>query len=116
MVPDDECEHCLPDCISTIYDTEVSSAPFFNCDHTNIGSSSMCQFSLDADQINPPLFIEEAMSQYKKDTEEVPEFLDKSGFFSNQRSSSFENSYKVITVFSKFWKVYIKILDMIKKV
>ena len=56
-VPDDQCSDCLPDCISTIYDTEVSSAPFFKCDHTNIGSSSMCQFSLDANQINPPLFI-----------------------------------------------------------
>ena len=85
-VPDDHCYHCLPDCISTIYDTEVSSAPFFNCDHTNIGSSSMCQFTLDSpDQINPPLFIEQAMEQYKKDTENVPDFLDKSGFFSNQR-------------------------------
>ena len=33
LTPDGHCDYCLPDCISTIYNTQVSSAPFKPCDH-----------------------------------------------------------------------------------
>ena len=63
IIPDGTCSHCLPDCISTIYETEVSSAPFKPCDHTNLESSDMC--ILTNDWINPPLWAHNVKSQYE---------------------------------------------------
>lgn len=85
FVPDGHCDHCLPDCISTIYDIRVSSAPFKACDHTNIGSSSMCQFSTKNDQINPPIWAADVNQEYQTEQKTLPEFLNMSGIFPSTR-------------------------------
>ncbi len=43
-IPDDECNHCLPDCSETEYNTEVSVSPFRRCDYKNLGVSKLCNF------------------------------------------------------------------------
>ena len=60
-MPDDTCDHCLPDCTATIYDRRVSSAIFKPCDHTNLESSKMCQLTGN-EQINPPPFFDNVNS------------------------------------------------------
>ena len=49
-VPDDQCVHCLPDCINTIYHPVVTSIPFKTCDESNLGISHFCNL----DQPNLP--------------------------------------------------------------
>ena len=63
QIPDDHCNKCLSDCISTIYHVAVSSAPFKICDHTNLQTSKMCKLT-SGDQINPPSWTTEVDSQY----------------------------------------------------
>ena len=49
-LPDEECMHCLPDCINTIYHSTVTSLPFKTCDESNLGISHLCNL----DQPNLP--------------------------------------------------------------
>ena len=87
LIPHDTCEYCLPDCSTTIYDHEVSSAPIKPCDHTNLGTSDMCQVnSVSIKQnINPPPFINNILSQFKDDSQKVPQLVTEMKMFSNMR-------------------------------
>ena len=87
LMPDGTCEYCLPDCSTTIYDHEVSSAPVKDCDHTNLGTSNICQVnSLSIKQnINPPPFVNNIISQFKDDSEQIPQFATEMKMFSNMR-------------------------------
>ena len=83
-IPDGECDYCLPDCISVLYGTSVSSAPFRPCDHTTLGTSSMCELDNPEGLVNPPIWAQEVSQQYQKDTGDVPDYAT-SGHFNNQR-------------------------------
>ena len=87
LIPVGTCEYCLPDCSTTIYDHEVSSAPIKPCDHTNLETSNMCQVkSVSLKQnINPPLFVNNILSQFKDDSQQVPQFATEIKMFSNMR-------------------------------
>ena len=61
--PDENCEHCLPDCEITVYETAVSSAPFESCDHTNLETSSMCSLT-SGDEFNPPIWMRDTKQQF----------------------------------------------------
>ena len=41
-IPDKQCNHCLPDCSSTIFKTRISTAPLRKCSVLNLGNSSFC--------------------------------------------------------------------------
>jgi len=43
-VSDDECSHCLPDCVTTKYDHRITSIPFRKCDLRNYGVTRFCSF------------------------------------------------------------------------
>ena len=87
LTPDGHCDHCLPDCISTIYDTRLSSAPFGRCDHKNVGSSPMCQLSVNP-TINPPIWASDVNLEYG---DSPPEFFKNAGIFPNKRRKIQEN-------------------------
>ena len=71
--PDGECSVCLPDCTKTIYEAAVSTAPFRQCDHTNLGTSQLCD--LDDVGINPPIWQQLVENEYEKNNDGiVPEF------------------------------------------
>ena len=99
-MPDDTCDHCLPDCTATICDRRVSSAIFKPCDHTNLESSKMCQLTGN-EQINPPPFFDNVNSQYKDDTQEPPSsvgtsyFPDKRHFIKESKIPNVVFRYKV---------------------
>ena len=71
-VPDGECTRCLPDCTDTIYQSRVSAAPFRDCDHTNLGSSSLCDFD-DLD-MNPPIWSYMVEDEFRGHDLEVPDY------------------------------------------
>ena len=93
IVPDKRCGHCLPDCSETLYNTAISSAPILKCDHTNIGSSEFCQFSL-KNNLNPPPWAFEMSHEFNKTTGEMPEFFQQSGIFQSQRKTVMDSKLK----------------------
>ena len=87
LMPYDICEYCLPDCSTTIYDHEVSSAPIRHCDHTNLESSYMCQVKAVSlkQNVNPPPFVNNIVSQFTDDSQQVPQYVAEIKMFSNMR-------------------------------
>ena len=71
-VPDDECDHCLPDCTDTIYQSRVSAAPFRTCDHTNLGASTLCDF--DNLDMNPPIWSNMVEEEFTGADLKVPDY------------------------------------------
>ena len=63
---------CLPDCTKTIYEATVSAAPFRQCDHTNLGTSQLCDLE-DVD-MNPPIWQQLVQNEYISAQGDVPEF------------------------------------------
>ena len=74
MIPKHECDHCLPDCTTTVYDTSIAYAKFQKCDHTNIGTNLLC--TLVNATINPSPWVDAAQREYEENNESVPWFLD----------------------------------------
>ena len=56
-----KCPHCLPDCISTVYDSSVTAAPFRRCDFKNLGVSPLC--SLESN-IQPQIWSDSLLAEY----------------------------------------------------
>ena len=67
-VSDDQCKECLPDCRRTKYNTRISSAPFNDCDRTNLGISSLCDLNTDSEHMmfNPPIWKNAIQGEYEK--------------------------------------------------
>ena len=80
--PADQCLGCLPDCSKTIYDATVSTAPFRTCDHTNLGSSSLCD--LNEIETNPPIWSQSVQNEYREVNGMIPEYA----LPSNERMSN----------------------------
>ena len=88
-VSDNQCEECLPDCTSTKYKTSISSAPFKDCDRTNLGISSLCNLNTDSANmmINPPIWKNTIEGEYETFNDgNLPEFIEnQQGVLSNIR-------------------------------
>ena len=72
-VPSEVCSRCLPDCKNTIYEASVSAAPFRPCDHTNLGTSPLCD--LESSDFNPSIWTELVQTEYKDQTGQVPDYV-----------------------------------------
>ena len=72
QVPQNECEHCLPDCNRIIYQKSVTFQPFRKCDETNFGMSFFCSFetlnSIPGPQIWGKLALEKMKNMPKNKT------------------------------------------------
>ena len=73
QIPPNQCDHCLDDCSSTIYDSVVSYSKLPSCDNTNAGSS-FCGL-MDGD-INPPPWIMDAQNEFHTANQAIPSYLD----------------------------------------
>ena len=62
-IPESSCDHCHPDCDTTIYDSSISTAPFRPCDHTNLGVSQIC--NLINGNMNPPIWASDVVNEYE---------------------------------------------------
>ena len=71
-VPGKECVTCLPDCTDTQYNARVSAAPFRGCDHTNLGTSHLCD--LQDTEMNPPMWTQMIQEEFKGQNIEVPDY------------------------------------------
>ena len=83
-VPDGVCDkECLPDCTSTIYTSKVSAAPFRPCDHTNLGSSPMCD--LENKDMNPSIWRQMVQDEFISMDGSVPDYAQPSPERMNNR-------------------------------
>ena len=90
QVPPDQCNHCLDDCSSTVYESAASYSKLPGCDSINAGSF-LC--GLNSGGINPPPWIMDAQNEFLNANQNVPEYLntglshktEKNGRFSSQR-------------------------------
>ena len=74
QMPKNLCTHCLPDCTTTVYDTSISYAELRKCDHTNIGTSLLCD--LVNPPVNPPPWLNMAQTEFKLANESLPWYLE----------------------------------------
>ena len=76
-VDDEECKDCLPDCISTQYETSLTSAPFGYCERTNFGLSPFCDLSVEKNlMVNPPIWRSIVEEEYRKfGGGQIPRFI-----------------------------------------
>ena len=72
-VPTDLCERCLPDCVDNIFETKVTAAPFRKCDHTNLGTSMLCD--LETSDLNPSIWSQEARDEFQAKISNIPDYL-----------------------------------------
>ena len=72
-VPREYCEKCLPDCKDNIFEARVAGAAFRRCDHTNLGTSPLCD--LEAEDLSPSIWSQEARDEFKFKMGSIPEYL-----------------------------------------
>ena len=103
-IPRSQCNHCLEDCTSTIYDASVSYSELQKCDSTTVGNF-LC--GLTNEQINPAPWISDAINEFIHSNETVPWYLQtnsalhlKKPRFSNIRSRLQEFDPKKDEIFS----------------
>jgi hypothetical protein len=62
-VPEENCDHCLPDCAYTDYDTAVTILPFRPCNIQNLGVSFLCNLNT-KNGVDPPIFAAQLANEY----------------------------------------------------
>ena len=72
-IPKDSCNHCLPDCSTTLYDSTMTFAELRKCDRTNMGTSMLCD--LENKELNPAPWIKSAQHEYEIANETIPWYL-----------------------------------------
>jgi hypothetical protein len=82
-VPINQCNHCLPDCKSTIFKARISSAPLQKCQLYNLGRSKFCSLTNDI-QFNSELLSGWVETEFQKRFHKKPYFM-KKYFPSSQR-------------------------------
>jgi hypothetical protein len=73
-VPDDECDHCLPDCSETQFSTSVTLSPFRRCDYKNLGVSYLCNLN-DPDLPEPRIWGYQVLDEYEERDGDVPDYI-----------------------------------------
>ena len=86
QVPNDYCDHCLPDCTTTKYDSSISYAKFRKCDITSTGGNNML-CDLINNPMNPAVWTSVAQKEYRHANASVPWFLETTSL-SNQSKMS----------------------------
>ena len=75
QVPKDHCNHCLPDCETTRYDSSASYAELQKCDRTTIGSTNtLCD--LVNRLLNPAPWVNIAQNEYRLANQSIPWYLE----------------------------------------
>ena len=93
QIPKDHCNHCLPDCETTRYDSSVSYAELQKCDRTTIGSTNiLCD--LVSGLLNPAPWVDIAQNEYRQADQPIPWYLEtnsSSGIKSSLSTTRFSN-------------------------
>ena len=94
-VPSEECSHCLPDCIRTMYDQKVTSQPFRRCDERNFFVTEFCTVDI-GNRFEPPIWARHFIETFIKTQGKIPSYI------SNLQSS--KRTIKVPYYYSNFFE------------
>ena len=73
-IPDDQCNHCLPDCDTTIYKTSLTSTKFRRCDEKNMGMSMLC--TMDPGKYSlPSIWSQQVKNDYENNFGVMPSYV-----------------------------------------
>ena len=75
QIPEDQCNHCLPDCTTTKYETSMTYARLRMCDRTNLGGTSMLCALVDG-SFNPAPWMATAQEEFEDANQTIPWYLD----------------------------------------
>lgn len=73
--PPGSCNHCLPDCRRTIFQSQVSVLPFGKCDERNLGMTDLCNVGNARSLTQPQIFGQQVLDEFKIGMNKEPEFL-----------------------------------------
>ena len=73
-IPDNLCQHCLPDCTTTNYETTIAYAGLRRCDRSNLGGTSMLCTLVDG-PFNPAPWMAIAQEDFKNANQTIPWYL-----------------------------------------
>ena len=90
QIPQDLCEYCLPDCNTTLYQSDIAYAGLRKCDVNSIGSTSILCDLVD-DPLNPAPWSNIAKHEYQESNATVPWFLETFQVGSSSNSTKFSN-------------------------
>ena len=68
-----QCEYCLPECSSTIYQSKISSQKFKACDDNNLGSSPLCDLTMTGQ--NPQIWADDVIKTFNSSGQPIPTSL-----------------------------------------
>ena len=90
QIPQNQCQHCLPDCSTTKYSTTMTYANLRKCDRTNIGGTSMLCAMVDG-PLNPAPWMNTAQTEFINANQSVPWYLDTNSSQPDVNDSKFPN-------------------------
>ena len=105
-VPSEECIHCLPDCIRTIYDQKVTTQPFRQCDERNLDLTNFCSLDTESREL-PKIWARQVIENFMATKGKIPLYL-----------SNLESSKRIIKesyILPKFFEGLSKDYDAFEK-
>ena len=92
QIPKKHCQHCLPDCTTTNYETSIAYGELRRCDRTNLGGTSMLCALVDG-PFNPPPWMAIAQEDFKDANLTMPWYLNTDSLFTSKdvHSARFTN-------------------------
>ena len=113
QIPESQCQHCLPDCITTRYKTSMTYAGLRVCDRTNLGGTSVLCALVDG-PFNPTPWMATAQEEFKDANQTIPWYLDTNfseilsdddhAVFPNDRSEIGDERKNMTRIFSSEFK------------
>ena len=95
QLPNDLCQHCLPDCSIVRYDAVMTYANLRKCDRTNIGGTSMLCALVDG-TMNPAPWMNTAQNEFISANQTLPWYLDTDGKQTDISKQQFPNERKQV--------------------
>lgn len=85
--PDNQCDHCLPDCETIIYQTTSTATKFRRCDEKNFGMSLLCSPFME-EVSKPPIWAQHVKEDYTNDLGVLPFYVNDGMLETNKRRYS----------------------------
>jgi hypothetical protein len=96
-VPDQECQHCIPDCQTTIFKTRVTAVPFRNCSLLNAGGNDAFCHMYNPTKINLNMLSDLLFFNIIQHFKTLPYYFERKFLPSNRKyGSNFANGEQVL--------------------
>ena len=99
QIPSVLCDHCLPDCSVTKYETSLSYAELLKCDSTTVGSFATGKIcDLITGELNPAPWVTVAKNEFEFSNQSIPWYLDTNLLNAINKTSKFSDKRSILDV------------------